>query len=161
MRIGTNNKFLLGESVLDFQLLGQKVTELQVVNTIQSPFNGKDDFVKFYRFYNGAFFPDSVELSRSSFYEVGEFDFDSLGVECFYTIAEDLEEMWELTREHSPEAKVFAETHFPFAADCAGNEFFIEMPTGYVKYVSWEYGIPEGVVIAAPNFKDFCLALKV
>ena len=56
--------------------------------------------------------------------------------------------------------KIFAEKHIPFARDAAGNEFYIEISSGMIKYVSWEYGIEEGVVDVAYCFKDFCIEIK-
>lgn len=68
--------------------------------------------------------------------------------------------MWEAIKERSAIANRFVETHIPFARDAAGNEFFIEIPTGIIKYVSWEYDIEEGLIRVAPNFKEFCLAIE-
>ena len=52
------------------------------------------------------------------------------------------------------------ETHFPFAGNAGGNDFFIEIPTGIVKYVSWEYDLEEGLYNVVANFKSFCFAIK-
>ena len=142
-----NNNFL-GDSNLDFVVLGEPKTEKQLFKEFPFEFNGKEDFVRFYLAHNGIFFSDGAEVN------------EECEVECFYDIGNRLEEMWEATKKHSPEANEYAKTHFPFASDAAGNEYFIEFPSGCVKYISWEYGLPDGESLVAQNFKEFCSMIK-
>lgn len=154
--------YFFGDVDLIFKILKDSASEEQVYSTISFDFKGKEDFVQFYKVHNGIYFPKGAEMKRSLFYTVKENDSNTLEVEHFYQIGtgDIMERMWEATKKHSPEARVFAETHFPFARDAGGNEFFIEANTGLIKYISWEYGILEGEILAAPSFKEFCLAIK-
>jgi hypothetical protein len=134
---------------LDFRVLNKGITVEQIDGAIPFDFEDKEYFKQFYLVHDGVYFPEGAAINMNEFHEI----------EFIYNI-EHLKKMWEAIKERSSEAKVFAETHFPFARDAAGNEFFIEIPAGLVKYVSWEYGLPDGEVLVAPNFSKFCLAIK-
>jgi hypothetical protein len=148
------NNIIFGDTNLIFNLVGESKTREQLAKEFPFEFLGKNDFIEFYQTHNGVYFPEGAEV----IYEVNDDDY-GLEIEFIYTV-EHLKKMWEATKEHSPEANCFAETHIPFARDCAGNDFWIEMQTGLIKYISWEDGLPNGIVVVAPNFKDFCLAIK-
>jgi hypothetical protein len=144
---------------LKIQILNEGVTREQIECVISQDFKGKEDFVQFYLVQNGVYFPEGAEISTEQFQNIEDEEYYELEIEFIYNI-EHLTKMWEAIKERSEIAKRFVETHIPFARDAAGNDFFIEIPTGIVKYVSWEYDIEEGLIGVAPNFKDFCLAIK-
>jgi hypothetical protein len=144
---------------LNFQVLNEGLARERISNIILYDFNGKENFIGFYLVHDGVYFPDGASINRSSFQKVTEDEYNELEIEFIYSI-EHLTKMWEAIKERSTIAKKFVETHIPFARDAAGNEFFIEIPTGIVKYVSWEYDIEEGILDVAANFREFCLAIQ-
>jgi hypothetical protein len=144
---------------LQIQILNEGVTREQIESVISQNFKGKEDFIRFYLVQNGVYFPEGAEISTEPFQNVENEEYYELEIEFIYSI-EHLIKMWEAIKERSEIAKKFVEKHIPFARDAAGNEFFIEIPTGIIKYVSWEYDIEEGLIWVAPNFKIFCLAIN-
>lgn len=144
---------------LDFQVLNEGLTKDRIDNIIPLDFNGKDVFIQFYLAHDGVYFPDGAVIRTNQFEKVVNNEYDELEIEFIYSI-EHLTKMWEAIKERSAAAKKFVETHIPFARDAAGNEFFIEIPTGVIKYISWEYDIEEGILDVAANFREFCLAIK-
>lgn len=127
---------------IEFEVDGAEINDEQIKYSIPYDFNGKNDFIDFYKIYNGIDFPDGAFIKRSKFYVVSDDEYDELEVECFYEMPNSLVEIWEATKEHSLHAKLFAEQHIPFARDAAGNDFWIEIDTGMIKYVSWEDDFP-------------------
>ena len=138
---------------LKFEVLNDGSTKERINSVIPYDFEGKDDFIRFYRMYDGVYFPDGAWISGHEMTDYG------MEVEFIYRL-EDIIKMREANSERSATAKMFVETHIPFARDAAGNEFYIEIPTGAIKYVNLEYDIEEGLSDAAPNFKEFCSAIK-
>ena len=140
------NRIFIKNNV-SFEIDGNKTNAEQINSTLKYDFKGKNDFIEFYLSYNGIYFPKGAFIKRSNFYTVNKNEYDELEVEYFYEIPNRLLEMWNATKEHSEEAKVFAEYNIPFARDAAGNDFWIEIETGIVKYISWEYDFPEAITI--------------
>ncbi len=145
---------------LSFEVDTNKVTKSQIENIIPINLKNKEDFIEFYLKYNGIYFSKGAFIRRSKFYEIKQNDYDELEIEYFYGIEKNLKEIWEATKENSIEAKEFAEKHMPFAGDAAGNDFWVEISSGIIKYISWEDDFPEAITIAAPNFREFCLAIE-
>jgi len=152
------NSFL--SEKLEFEIDGSILTENQIKSIIPNNLKNKEDFISFYMAHNGIYFHDGAFMKRSRFYQINKNEYDELEIEFFYEIGNDLEKMWNASKEHSEDAKLFAQKHIPFASDAAGNEFWIEIETGIVKYISWEYDFPEAITIAAPSFKEFCQAIE-
>ena len=155
-----NDNNFFGDSDLVFSPLGEYKTQEQLLKEFPYEFDGKNDFIQFYQIYNGIFFPDGAEICQSRLPNHDRDDNEDFEIECFYDIGGRLEKMWEATKKMSKEANVFAETHIPIARDAAGNEFWIEIPSGFIKYVLWEYGLPDGEFLVAPSFREFCFAIK-
>jgi len=153
------NDKVFNENNLTFSVLGEPKTQEELSKVFPFEFYGKNNFFQFYQTYNGVFFPEGAEISTEKFQNVEDEEYYELEIEFIYSI-EHLTKMWEAIKERSAIAKQFVATHIPFARDAAGNEFFIEISTGEIKYVSWEYDIEEGLIWVAPSFKDFCLAIK-
>ncbi|WP_197535531.1 SMI1/KNR4 family protein [Flavobacterium branchiophilum] len=139
--------------------MNEGITKEQIENVISQDFKGKIDFVQFYLALDGVYFPEGAEVSTEQFQKDDDEEYYELEIEYIYSI-EHINKMWEAIKERSEVAKKFMETHFSFARDAAGNEFFIEIPTGMIKYISWEYDIEEGLIGVANNFKEFCLAIE-
>jgi hypothetical protein len=144
---------------LNIHILNKGITKEKIESVISQNFKGKEDFIQFYLAYDGVFFNEGAVICTEQFQNVEDEEYYELEIEFIYSI-EHLTKMREAIKEHSEIAKKFVETHIPFARDAAGNDFFIEIPTGIVKYVSWEYDIEEGLIWVAPDFKVFCLAIK-
>lgn len=144
---------------LKFKILNEGLTKEQIDSVIPQDFKGKDDFVQFYLMLNGVYFTEGAEVSTEQFSEEESDEYYELEVESIYRI-DQIQKIREALKERSSEAKKFVETHFPFGGDAAGNDFFIEIPTGIIKYISWEYDIEEGLIDVAPSFKSFCSIIK-
>lgn len=144
---------------LSYQVWDGNLTKEQIESVIAQDFKGKDDFVQFYLTHNGVYFSKGAEISTEQFLTGDNDEYYELEIESIYRI-DQIQIIWEAIKERSSEAKKFMETHFPFAGNAGGNDYFIELPTGIVKYVSWEYEIEEGLIDVGANFKEFCLAIK-
>ena len=144
---------------LILKVQNKSVTADIIESIIPQSFRGKEEFVQFYLSQNGVYFPEGAKISTERFQGTDDEGYYELEIEFIYSI-EHLAKMWETAKENSDSMKTFAEKHIPFARDAAGNEFYIEIPSGVIKYVSWEYGIEEGVVDVAHCFKDFCIEIK-
>lgn len=146
-------------AALNIQILNKDVTKEKIESVISKDFKGKEDFIQFYLAYDGIFFNEGAVISTEKFQNIEDEEYYELEIEFIYSI-EHLKEMWEAIKERSEDTKKFIETHIPFARDAAGNTFFIEIPTGEIIYISWEYDVEEGLIWVAPSFKDFYLAIE-
>lgn len=141
-----------------FKPYEDSVDKKQIEDLLPFEFEGKDDFVEFYLLHNGVYFPDGVRLSTEPFIPTYERAYNMHEVELFYPIRR-IKSMWDAIKEQGFEVERFLENHFPFARDAGGNNYFIEVPSGEISYVSWEYGIEEGLALVASSFKDFCCSM--
>lgn len=144
---------------LNIHILNKGVTKEKIESVIPQDFKGKEDFIQFYLAYDGVFFNEGAVISTEQFLKEDEDEYYELEIESIYRI-DQIQSIWEAIKERSAEAKKFMETHIPFAGNAGGNDFFIEISTGTIKYISWEYDIEEGLIGVASNFKDFYLAIK-
>ena len=152
-----NNSFFKHQNLI-LKVQNKSVTADIIESIIPQSFRGKEEFVQFYLSRNGVYFPEGAKISTEHFQGTDDGHYE-LEIEFIYSI-EHLAKMWKTAKENSDSMKIFAEKHIPFARDAAGNEFYIEIPSGVIKYVSWEYGLEEGVVDVAHCFKDFCIEIK-
>ncbi|KZE80958.1 hypothetical protein AV926_09290 [Myroides marinus] len=141
---------------LEFNVIGEKITIDDIINVVVEDFKGKEDFIQFYLATNGVFFSGEPVVSTEKF--TNDDEYYEIDLECFYKL-ENIVKMRNAIKNRSVEASKFVETHIPFATNAAGNDFFIEIPTGEIKYISWEDEIEEGLIWIAPSFKDFCSAI--
>jgi hypothetical protein len=122
--------------------------------------------VKFYVRHNGGWFGGRVAIFyRDKFYPVPRGYHNSMEVLGFRFIprypGDDVYELRSLVEVREQrmrwyiELKPFFETHFPFAGDAGDNDYWIELPTGRVRYTIWEGFDEKGVVDIAPSFYDF------
>ena len=148
---------------------GKHVTKEQIDATLPFDFNGKGFFIQFYLKYNGGYFPDGAHFCRTKIYPVMQDRFTSLGIEMFYFIPRDegeattcfnsISKMWNLSKSHSIKPEAFLETHFPFACDAGGNDFWINIETGEVEYFRLD-SVNNSVIVVAPSFYDFCNGIE-
>ncbi|MDR0606523.1 MAG: SMI1/KNR4 family protein [Bacteroidales bacterium] len=149
---------------LKFEAEISDLSEQQINSVIPFDFKGKEDFIKFYLTYNGVYFPNGAMLH---YYRIPNENCYTAEIESFYRIrsigdnSEDvsLADIWGYAKKHSQKAKEFAEIHIPFAGDASGNDYWINISTGNIKYVNWEYQFEEERLVAS-SFKDFCLAIR-
>lgn len=153
-----NNSFFKHQNLI-LKVQNKSITADIIESVIPQSFRGKEEFVQFYLSQNGVYFPEGAKISTEHFQGTDDEGYYELEIEFIYSI-EHLAKMWKTAKENSDSMKIFAEKHIPFARDAAGNEFYIEISSGMIKYVSWEYGIEEGVVDVAYCFKDFCIEIK-
>lgn len=153
-----DNQFLINPNLI-FQVFNEGLTKDRVDRIVSCDFKGKDDLIRFYLAYDGVFFNEGAVISTEQFLKDDEDEYYELEIESIFRI-DQIQNIWEAIKEHSAGAKKFMETNIPFAGDAGGNHFFIEIPTGEIKYVFWEYDLEEGLIWVAPGFKDFCLAIK-
>lgn len=135
------------------------MTKEEINNIIPSNFRGKDVFIQLYSIYNGVYFPNGAWVKIYHSQRAEDDEDEGLEIEFIYSL-EHLTKMWNVLKNRSNEAKKFVETHIPFARDAAGNEFFIEINSGVIKYISWEDGLTENITDIAPDFKEFCMAIE-
>ena len=142
---------------IPFEIIGRKVDREYIHSVIPNDFKARDFLVAFYLEYNGLYFTEGAQ-----FIENKEVDSDcGIEIELFYRIENKLPEIWEATKEISPKARLFAERNFPIGRDSSGNEFWVDMFDGSVKYIEWEYDFTkESVSVISSDFKEFCMSIE-
>lgn len=133
---------------------GCKLSKSEIEQVISFAFKGKEDFIELYTIHNGISFPNGAFFYRDSLYKVSEDDYNLLSVEAFFSITtpNGIIDVWNATKENNRIRK-FAQTHIPFAVDASGNFFWIEIPSGQIKYVPME--TPNEETLVAPSFGYF------
>jgi len=134
---------------LVFKELKESISKEQIKEAIPFNFDGLNHFVNFYLKYNGLYFPNGAEIRNN----------DDLEIEIMY----DIHRIKKYSKDTSmldDERKDFFKTHFPFARDAAGNEYYIEKSTGIVKYISSEFGLTKGLTEVTSSFECFCELLQ-
>lgn len=150
---------------LKFWVVGPAITESQISSVVPDTFGGKMEFLRFYVRHNGGCFEGRGAIFyRDKFYPVARGDYNSMEIESFFFVPlhpgerfsglRSLVRVREQRAQYYSELKSFIETHFPFAGDAGDNDYWIEIPSGRVKYIRWE-SFPEGAVDIAPSFYDF------
>lgn len=149
---------------------GAAVTEEDIEIAVSEKFSGKDDFVHFYLQHNGGIFAGEAYFYRDTFHKVPRGKVNSLPISCFFPIPSSLKgannppvtlvSMRAASLKgygHLREMKKFLKTHIPFADDGGGDNYWIEIPSGRIRYVKMEYvdSGPLAVMEIAPSFKDF------
>jgi len=151
--------------------IGPPITEEQIGSSVPESFPGKDAFVEFYLLRNGLFIPGGAYFYRSRFREISPGDFDAISVDNFYFIPRFPGETHDMlasihhARSHlwrwRPERRSFFESHLPFACDGSGNDYWIEISSGRVKFILLEGNGGEGEIVdVAPTFDDFASNLE-
>ena len=118
-----------------------------------------NDFINLYLVYDGVFFPKQAMMFRSKFYDIPRGEPDKVEVGFFLNFS-DIITLIKLMKQNNPELTPFILAHIPFADDGCGNDIWIEISTGIIKVFYHEYGLDEGLIMAAPSFNDFCSSLE-
>jgi hypothetical protein len=150
------NDLYFANKELNMQVLNPGASRDAIESVVPHDFKGKEEFIQFYRMHDGVWFPDGATISEGPPEEREPY---GLEVEVIFRL-ETLITMREAIAERSMATKKFLETHIPFAGDAGGNEFYIEIPTGVIKYLAVEYDIEEGLSEVASGFREFCMAIK-
>lgn len=122
-------------------------------------FTGIEDVIRMYLTYDGICFPRQAMMFRDKYYDVPKGEWNKIEV-SFFLKFNDIIIQREIQRQNNPELELFILTHIPFADDGCGNDIWIEIPTGLIKVFYHEYELDEGLLVIAPNFKDFCSSLE-
>jgi hypothetical protein len=175
MELGKGN-FMLQEDFFrdagaQFGIVGPQISEAEIDAVFPEPFSGKDDFVQFYLRYNGG---SRTELGGTVYcgnpeHRVSRDHLEKMKVEGFFSIHDSAEEKvlgfqpmlgCHATRSRTfagmPEMKTFLEKHMPVAFDHSGNYLWIDLQSGYIRFLDWE-AYREGPVEIAPSFHEFVL----
>jgi hypothetical protein len=163
--------FEFADSTLKPDEFGPPISKPQIEQAIPELFPGKDGFARFYLRYNGLYIADGALFFRERFRAIQPGDYNRLGVNNFYFIPRfpgeesdvllSLMHMRENLARRRPDLKSFAASHLPFAGDGSGNDFWIELATGRVKYRALEdFDDERDLVDVAPTFLDFAVNLE-
>jgi len=55
----------------------------------------------------------------------------------------------------------FVDTHVPITSDGSGNDIWIHIPSGRIRYVNFDYASDDGPIEVAPSFIDFVSNLGI
>ena len=146
---------------------------VEQIDEIISTFPGKQDFVDFYLAHNGGIFTENALLYTDDFYE-NPADYRLLEVDGFLHIPLPNDEEGEsftysIEKErkrrtgHSDKFDEFVSCHIPFANDAGDNTYWINIETGKVKFMEYEYmGYDaDKAITVAHSFYDFCKRLRI
>lgn len=165
------SKSFFSDKNLRFGYSADSVTNAQICSVLPFDFNGKDLFIQFYFLYNGGIFPEGACFDRTKYYQVPSNGYTSVEIERFHfipkkegekasTAISSISKIWDLNKKYSKKLEIFANSHFPFAADASGNDYWIEFPSGVVKYICLDSDDnPDNAIEVAPSFYDFCAGL--
>ncbi|MFH6992956.1 hypothetical protein [Flavobacterium sp. FlaQc-48] len=141
------------------------LTHEELNSIIPHYFVEKEFFISLYLAMNGGYFLEGAFIYRDIFYKTLSCDYNLLEVESFYYIPckansesdylLSITKVLELRKKYYPELIDFFKSHFPFAADAGGNDFWININSGSIDYIRWESDI-NNVIEVSPNFLDFC-----
>jgi hypothetical protein len=161
------NNNVFRDAGVQFNVTGPAMTKSEIIALIPEPFNGKDDFVSFYAQYNGGYFKRFALIYRDLFQNVPAGQVNSLGIVGFFSILPDsekkikgclsmIEEKLGLLQVYAGHVAIrrFIESHIPFAYDGSGNNHWIEIPTGRVRFIDMEV-VEKGFLEIAPSFGHF------
>ncbi|EGO8361699.1 SMI1/KNR4 family protein [Escherichia coli] len=157
------NGFFL-ESNVRFECSAMNVTKEQLAAIIPLGFNGDEYFIHFYLENNGGRFPDGARFCRDDS-ESSKDGYTSVEIESFYFIPAMPEQQmpylgsifkrWNARIKHLTNMSNFVNSHFPFASDASGNDYWIDLKTGRVKYICFDSD-PSYIINVAPSFFIFC-----
>jgi len=158
--------FVFRDTGLVISDAGPPIDESAIAQAIPDAFPGKEGFVAFYVRYNGVYFPRGAMFYCDRFRSVLPHDHNRLTVSNFLFIprfsGEKDDYLISITHtrdnmmQRRPDLRAFAQAHLPFASDASGNDFWIELLTGRIKYRPLEeFENEKDLVDVAPSFIDF------
>ncbi|MDR5784647.1 hypothetical protein QCE63_35240 [Caballeronia sp. LZ065] len=145
-----------------------QVTQEQIESVLPFHFDGKEFFVEFYLSYNGGIFLNGARFYRNKIHRIQKGGYTSVEIEGFYFIPRfegervpklmSIPEMWRINKKSFKTLELFSKAHFPFAADASGNNYWIDIETGKIKYIAMDSDGSE--VEVAPSFSIFCRGIQ-
>jgi hypothetical protein len=170
-RENMNGTFEFGDTGLVISDVGPPIDEIGIARAIPDSFPGKNGFIAFYLTYNGLYFPRGAVYYRDRFRSIPPQDHNRLTVSNFLFIPRSPgeEDDYLVSMIHArdnmiqkrPDLCEFLHAHLQFASDASGNDFWIELPTGRVKYRPLEeFESARSLVDVAPSFIDFAAGLE-
>ena len=161
-----NNSFFRDPRV-QFKKRGPSISEPEIAAAIPESFVGKKEFIRFYLRHNGGYFKDFAFIYRDAFQKVQKGQVNSLGIIGFFFIPRKpgdkvqgfrsiLEEKEGLREGYSKNKWVrsFIGSHIPIACDGSGDDHWIEIPTGRIRFLDME-SVDKGPIEVAPSFQEF------
>lgn len=147
------------------------LTENEVNSYFPQFFQGKDLFIEFYKQTNGGYFTHGAVFYRDHFNIDNLKDYNAMEVESFnfiksnqYVKSDYLLSICEVIRYRSntsSKLQNFIKNNIPFAGDAGDNDYWIEIPTGRIRYThSTDPDWADNIIDIAPSFYDFCLYLQ-
>jgi len=169
-----NRRSFFGDPLVKSAKTGTAVTERQINLAVPDEFAGKEDFVRFYMRHNGGAFTGFAYFYRDKFRRVSDRDVNLMCVFDFLRISKKSSSSAEhglsidslraaiLKGCSNEKQKKFTESHIPFAGDGSGDYYWIETPSGRIRFVDHESvgdSAPRPIEVA-PSFIDFVSNLK-
>lgn len=143
-----NIRILFSDLGLKIHSEGLELSEKQINTSVPEYFYGEECFITSYLSLNGVYFIDGACFYRDTFYKVSSGDYNRMGVEGFYFIPQYFDQkqpdsnlsilrVQKIRSMYSDSVSEFTKTHYPFASDAGGNEYWIDTDTGCIKYIRW------------------------
>ena len=164
---------------MGFETVGPPITAEQINRAIPEEFLGKDQFVKFYLCHNGGLMSKNTHFYRDIFHKVGPNDFNELYVHDFYSIPPNpgaklpasILASREAIRQGCGDLRYqgagggayidFVDSHIPISGDASGDDIWIHIPSGRIRYVNFDCAPEDGPIEVAPSFIDFVSNLGI
>jgi hypothetical protein len=159
----------LRESRERFAIVGPPVSEAEIVALFSVPFPGRDDLVQFYSNVNGGSRTPQGCLIHcgNPAHKVSRDRLNEIRIEGFFSISRDATDKMLpfapmlgqyastlTTFGQSPEVKTFLEHHKPVAFDHSGNDIWIDLESGRLRFMDWD-AYEDGPVEIASSFQEF------
>jgi SMI1 / KNR4 family (SUKH-1) len=159
----------LRDSRKRFAIVGPPVSEAEIVALFPVPFPGRNDLVQFYSNTNGGSRTPQGCLIHcgNPAHKTSRDRLHEIRIEGFFSISRDAADKMlpfaPMLRHYAsavttfgqiPEVKVFLAHHKPIAFDHSGNDIWIDLESGYVRFVDWDT-YKEGPIEIAPSFHEF------
>lgn len=166
---------ILSEARARFAITGPPVTAAGIESALPQSFQGKDDLIQFYLSNNGGSrtrFGGTVYCGDPK-HQVSRDHPENARAEGFYAIHLNADEKMigflSMLKHHAlmsrkcdkyPQLKAFVEQHMPLAFDHCGNEFWIDVETGIIRYLFVD-SMLDGPIDIASSFQEFLLNLWI
>jgi hypothetical protein len=163
-----SEEFLSGARVR-FGIVGPPVSETDIVRIFPNPFPGREDLVQFFVHQNGGSRTAQGCLVHcgNPAHRVDRDHLEAMKLEGFFSVSNDPEERMlpfaPILHHHAairntfarvPEIGTFLERHRPIAFDHSGNDLWIDLETGTIRWMDWN-AHRAGPVDVAPSFQEF------
>lgn len=164
-------KDVFGDPRVQFAVIGEMVSEIEINLAIPETFQGKHEFIQFYLLHNGGVLANSSYFYKDTFHKVSFRSSQAKVVEVsdFHSIPskasaneEDHSSISALLAAYRgkgvrSEMKKFLNSHFPVASNGCGDDYWVEFPSGRVRYFEHESAHigPLEIIEIAPTFMDF------